>query len=71
MYLDFSNKQNEENAINYVKFQEMQRQLNDVLIRNKFLEDNIHNLNEEAYKKFNLILKKLFILTIIYSKSCL
>jgi len=57
--LDFSNKQKEENAINYVKFQEMQRQLNEAFIKNKFFEENLHNMNEEAKilnltKKINL-----------------
>ena len=48
MYLDFSNKQKEENAINFVKFQEMQRQLNEEIVKNRYLEDNIHNMNEEV-----------------------
>lgn len=51
LYLDFSNKQKEENAINFAKFQEMQRMLNDTLIKNKFLEENLYNMNEEAIFK--------------------
>ena len=53
LYLDFSNKQKEENAINFLKIQEMQRQLNEAMIRNKFLEENVHNMNEEVYMIFN------------------
>jgi len=70
LYLDFSNKQKEENAINFVKFQELQKQLNDALIKNKILEDSLQNVNEEYLRskqensmlieKINLKEKNLF-----------
>jgi len=50
LYLDFSNKQKEDNAINLVKLQEMQRQLNEALKKNKLLEENYSNLNDEVKK---------------------
>jgi len=50
LYLDFSNKQKEDNAINIVKLQEMQRQLNEAFKKNKILEENYSSLNDEVIK---------------------
>lgn len=55
LYLDFSNKQKEDNAINLVKLQEMQRQLNEALKKNKLIEENYSTLNDEVMKYKRLI----------------
>ena len=64
MYLDFSNKQKEENAINSVKFQDLQRLFNESIKKNKILEDSLQNLNEEVNIYFSYL--KIFSNLIIY-----
>lgn len=52
LYLDFSNKQIEESAINTLKIQELTKKLIEIQKKNKDLEENNILLNEEVIKYF-------------------
>lgn len=53
--MDFSDKIKEENAVNSFKNQELQKQNNEILKKNKMNEDTIKTLQEEVFY-FNFII---------------
>ena len=47
--MDFSDKIKEENAVNSFKIQDLQKQNNEILKKNKMNEDTIKTLQEEVF----------------------